>query len=115
MNIEVLHKNIGHDYDESLLGCVMPVYLLYPEIKKYEYLDDEEYFLPKVKKHFNEIDSTNLQEGDLIILSVKKWNHFCIYAGKGLIFHCTEEGKLRLSKLVLYSKFIRYCFRHKGK
>lgn len=115
MNTEVLYKNIGLDYDKSLLGCVMPVYLLYPGIEKYEYIEDEEYFLPKVKKYFEKIDINNLKEGDLIIFSVKKWFHFCIYAGKGLIFHCTEEGKLRLSKLSLYSKFVKYCFRYKGK
>jgi hypothetical protein len=114
MNLDNLYKNIGKEYTENLLGCVMPIYLLYPEIPKYEYKDDTEYFLPLVKKHFSEITKNDLKEGDLIILNTKKCNHFCIFAGKNKFFHCTEASKLQISKLDRYLNYVKYYFKYKG-
>ncbi len=113
MNLDILYENVGKKYTEDLLGCVMPLYLLYTEIPKYEYKDDPEYFLPLVKEYFEEISKETLTEGDLIILSTNKGHHFCIYAGKSQIFHCTEDKSFRLSKLDKYLKYIENCYRYK--
>jgi hypothetical protein len=114
MNLDALYKNVGMEYTEDLLGCVMPIYLLYSHIPKYEYKDDPNYFLPLIKKHFFEISKENLTEGDLIILNTKKGHHFCIYAGNDRLFHCTEKAKLQISRLQRYLDFSKYFFRIRG-
>lgn len=111
--MDVLYQNIGKEYTEDLLGCAMPVYLLYPEIPKYEYKNDPEYFMPLVQKHFDEVPKEELAEGDLIILNVKRSHHFCIYAGKSMIFHCTKDKSFRLSKIDKYLKYVENCYRYK--
>jgi hypothetical protein len=115
MNLDVLYKNIGMNYTEDLLGCFLPVSLLYPDIPKYEYKNDPDYFLPLVNKYFGEIKKEDLKEGDLIILNLKKkGHHFCIYAGKDQFFHCTEKSKLQVSRFQKYLSFSKYFFRYEG-
>lgn len=111
--IDSLYESVGKEFSKSMLGCVMPLYILYPDIPLYEYIEDPEYFLPLVAQHFIEIEKEDLKEGDLIILSKKKYNHFCIYAGSDKIFHCTKAHSLQVSRLSSYSRFKERFYRYK--
>ena len=110
MNLDILQENIGLPYSEKF-GCSIPIYLLYPEIPHYKYVDDFKYFFPIVLKYFFEIKKEEIGSGDLLIFQTKKGNHFGIYDGKGKIFHCTERSKLQLSKFTVEPK---YCLRRKN-
>ena len=107
MNINILFQNIG-SVDEKL-DCLYPVYLLYPEIPKYELIHDEEYFTPLIKKHFREIEE--LSTGDLLVFKMFNNFHFGIYAGKGTFFHCCKKHKLRVSRLSGYKKYLKGCYK----
>ncbi len=113
INLDILQNNIGKKYDEITMGCVNPVYLLFPDIPVYEFKIDEKYFLPLVKKHFDEIKDETLEDGDLLILKVSDDWHFGIFKKPNLIYHCTEKSKLRLSRLDFYKKYIVKKFRYK--
>ncbi len=107
MDLNILYKNIG-TIDETL-DCTYPVYLLYPQIPRYELIHDEEYFIPLVKKHFKE--TYELNTGDLIVFKLPNDYHFGIYAGEGKFFHCCRRHKLRVSRLSGYRKYLRGCYR----
>ncbi|OGI00480.1 MAG: hypothetical protein A2Y25_12075 [Candidatus Melainabacteria bacterium GWF2_37_15] len=107
MNINILFQNIG-SIDEKL-DCLYPVYLLYPEIPKYEFIYDEEYFTPLIKRHFREIEEFNA--GDLLVFKLLNSFHFGIYAGNGNFFHCCKKHKLRISRLSGYKKYLKGCYK----
>lgn len=109
--IDVLYQNVGKEFSQEMLGCVMPLYLLYPDIPLYEYIENPEYFLPLVSQHFVEISKGDLQAGDLVILNKNDTWHFCIYANNGKVFHCTKAHSLRLSRLSSYLKFEERYYR----
>jgi hypothetical protein len=118
MNLNILYKNIGKKYakfdkDGLALGCVMPVYLLFPDAKRYEFIDNIDFILEKLKLDFNVIEKKELKEGDVIVFSYKRFNHLSIYAGNDRIFHCTENNTLQLSRLS-NKKNAKYYFRYKG-
>jgi len=113
MNLDILYNNIGKKFDiDNYLGCLMPLYLLYPEIPKFQYFDNPFYFMPKVKRYFNSIEYKDLKAGDLIIFN-KKFNHFGIYASNDKFFHCLKDQDLRISRLSNYSPDL--FFRRKSK
>lgn len=80
------------------------MYLLYPEIPRYELIQDKEYFFPLIKKHFDGVDK--LEMGELLLFKVFNGYHFGVYAGNGEFFHCCRHHKLRISKLSGYKKFL---------
>jgi len=107
MNINILYNHIG-TIDETL-DCLYPIYLLYPQIPRYELIHDEEYFIPLVNKHFKEIQE--LITGDLLFFKLPNDYHFGVYAGGGNFFHCCKKHKLRISRLSGYKKFLRGSYR----
>ncbi len=107
MNLNILYKHIGTT-DEKL-DCLYPIYLLYPQIPRYEIIYDEEYFMPLVKKHF--AGTKKPEPGDLLIFKMLNNYHFGIYAGEGKFFHCCKKHKLRVSRLGGYGRFLRGCYR----
>jgi hypothetical protein len=109
--LKILDKNIGKPYDEKTMGCLSPAFLLHPELPNYDFILDENYFLPLVEKHTSEIGFDDLISGDLIMLKISDDIHFAIFKSPNLIYHCTKNSKLRLSKIQLYKKYIKKCFR----
>lgn len=110
MNLENLYTSIG-SYDPNL-DCLLPVYILYPQIPRYELIYNEEYFIPLVKKHFKETNELNA--GDLLIFKLPNSFHFGIYACDGEFFHCCKKHKLRVSRLSGYRKYLIGQYRYEG-
>jgi len=107
MNLDILHKHIGKSNKE--LDCLFPIYLLYPELPKYDINQDKTYVYESILKHCNKVD--NLRLGDLILFKFLNGYHFGIYAGKGNFFHYLRHGNLRLTNLRRYIKYIEGYFR----
>lgn len=112
MNLNVLYQHIG-TYSREL-DCLYPVYLLYPRIPKYKIIQDEDYFLPLVKKYFKEIalsKKTIFIKGDLLIFKLYNGFHFGIYAGNEEFFHFCKRHNLRITRLSGYKKFLKGVYR----
>jgi hypothetical protein len=109
MNLDVLQNKIG-TIDEQL-DCLYPVYLLYPEVPRYEIYHDIVYFKPIVEQYCKQISQDELKNGDIVVLRFFNGFHFTIYQEVDQIFHCCKTFKLRISNLNKYRKFIVGCYR----
>ncbi len=107
MSLKILFQNIGSYSDK--LDCLYPIYLLHPEIPQYELIQDENYFLPLVKKHFIQVNEP--QKGDLLVFKFAVGFHFGIYAGNRKFFHCCKRHKLRISRLSGYQNLLKGIYR----
>ena len=113
VDLTVLEEHIGDKYSENTMGCLSPVYLLYPNLPKYKFINDRSYFLPIIHNHCAEKTLTEINDGDLLMIKVRNDYHFAIFKSPDLIFHCTENAKLRLSKIDLYKKYLVNVFKIK--
>lgn len=113
MNLSILDKNIGKNYDEATMGCLSPIFLLHPELPKYKFDLDEKYFLPIIEKHTEEIPPNERKQGDLLMIKVRNDYHFGIFKEPDMIYHCTKNSKLRLSKVDFYERYVVGVFRLK--
>ena len=106
VDFSVLEKHIGDKYSENSMGCLSPVYLLHPQLPKYDFINNKNYFLPIVENHCKEKSLQNIEDGDLLMIKVRNEYHFAIFKSPDLIFHCTENSKLRKSKINIYKKYV---------
>lgn len=106
IDLKVLEEHIGVEYDENTMGCLSPVYLLHPKLPKYYFINDKNYFLPIVEKYCIEKSLEDVKDGDLLMIKIRGDYHFAIFKSPNLIFHCTENSKLRKSKIDIYRKYI---------
>lgn len=113
MNLEILEKNIGRSYSEIEMGCLSPMYLLHPNLPKFEFINDEVYFIPIIEKHCEIVDSSNIEEGDLVMIKIRNDFHFGVFKTPNLIYHCTKNSRMRLSKIKIYEKYIQKVYRLK--
>lgn len=107
MNLNKLFDSIGTI--DAELDCLYPVYLLYPEIPRYRIIYDEKYFMPLVKKHFEE--TKDIEAGDLLLFLIFNSFHFGIYAGDNKFFHCCKNHKLRISRFSGYKGFLKGVYK----
>lgn len=106
IDLTVLEEHIGDEYSENTMGCLSPVYLLHPHLPKYDFINDKDYFLPIVRQHCREKSLQEIEDGDLLMIKVHQEYHFAIFKSPNLIFHCTQNSKLRKSKVDIYKKYI---------
>ena len=59
-----------------------------------------------VENHCIEKPLKDIKDGDLLMIKVRDDYHFAIFKSPDLIFHCTENSKLRRSKIDLYGQYI---------
>ena len=111
MNLKILDENIGKPYLEQTMGCMYPAYLLRPDVPEYDFNLDIDYFLPLVKKHCKEIDIRTIESGDLVMIKIRSDYHFGIFKEPNMIYHCTQNSKLRLSRIDIYKKYIVKAFK----
>lgn len=106
VDLKVLEEHIGDKYSENSMGCLSPVYLLHPQLPKYDFINDKNYFLPIVESYCREKSLEDINDGDLLVIKVRDEYHFAIFKSPDLIFHCTQNSKLRQSKIDVYKKYI---------
>lgn len=110
-DLSILDKNIGKPYSKTTMGCMQPVFLLKPNLPNYNFNLDVNYFLPLVEKHTKEIEIKDVKSGDLLMIKIRNDYHFAIFKEPNLIYHCTKNSKLRLSKMAFYKSYIVKAFR----
>lgn len=120
MTIDDLIGMVGTPYqqldaDGKALGCMMPVYLLYPEIPKYDWPPEEEfldYFMNILKKHGEKIENDNIQIGDVIAFRMPMgFLHVGVYCGNDEVIHCITGESLEKFRLTIVKKRIEGVFR----
>lgn len=106
IDLRILEKNIGAKYNENSMGCLSPLYLIYPSLPKYKFINDKDYFIPLIENFFKEKSIDDLKDGDLLMIKIREDYHFAIFNSPDFIFHCTEKSKLRKSKIDIYKNYI---------
>lgn len=119
MTIEELRKTVGMPYrklDENgkALGCMLPVYLLYPEIPRYDWPHTELFsrFLALLKKHGQQVEPGKISSGDVLAFHLPlRGLHIGIYLGGGDVIHCGESTGMETFKFSAIARRIEGVFR----
>lgn len=108
------------DEKGNALGCALPLYLIWPELPKFDFKDikTEQHFKfvwGLLEKHFKQVKLEEIQVGDVIAiqLPIYKTLHLAIYLGENQIFHClnVNNGRAERCALHFYEKHIKGVFR----
>ena len=120
MNLEKLTKTIGKKYQETdengnYIGCFEPMYMLYPDIPRFQFLQNVDYFshsLEKIKETLKEIRKEEIKEGDIIVFKMpRKVLHIAVYIGNGKIIQTFKNSSMQINKVNLDSKRIIGVYR----
>ncbi|MBU2703693.1 hypothetical protein Ga0466249_004841 [Sporomusaceae bacterium BoRhaA] len=101
MRPEDLLQYIGKEYSKfddegKAYGCMMPVYMLYPEIPRYDWPEEGKYFAESVlallKKHGCPIKLDEIKSGDVVAFRMPfGFLHIGVYMGDDWIVHCMTD------------------------
>ena len=121
MSPEELLKFIGVEYrklDENgkALGCMMPVYMLYPEIPRYDWPKEDKAFADAVlrllKKHGHQIAKADIQPGDVVAFRMPfGFLHIGVYMGDDWIVHCMTGETLERCRFGYICRRLEGVFR----
>ena len=116
--IKELLKQIGRPYqmfneDGTYQGCFYPIQFLYPDKPRYKLRsnnDDKNYWygISKLKKHCTQIETKDLQTGDIIATKFKDELHVAIYYKFGKIIHVFKDHTLQIGRLKMFKEFQSY-------
>lgn len=102
MSPEDLLKFIGTEYRKlddngKAYGCMAPVYMLYPDLPRYDWPKEDKNFINKVldllKKHGHPVTQEDIQPGDVVAFRMPfGFLHIGVYLGEDWIIHCNLDG-----------------------
>jgi hypothetical protein len=122
-SINELKSFVGQRYrrcDENgkALGCMMPLYLAFPEengelrFDWCEIKDMEQYMTSLFNQYCVKIDIGNLQPYDFLLMKMPfQYFHVGIYLGNGEVLHCQESTGTEIIRLSLVKNRIRGVYR----
>lgn len=112
MTIDELIKYVGDKYERSnakgqAQGCMAPVFMLYPDLPRYDWPEDEtkigEYMLRLFDKHLDKVAVETIRPGDIVLMKMFfGMYHPGIYIGNDNVIHCTVNTgmeKMRFSRV----------------
>ncbi|MCC5465535.1 hypothetical protein [Pelosinus baikalensis] len=111
MTIEELIKQVGKPYEQldsngRALGCMLPVYLMYPHLPRFDWPDNlGEYMRDMFKKHLQTIELEDIKAGDLLLIRLPfGLVHPAVYIGNDEVIDCMVETSLQKSRLGIYGR-----------
>lgn len=121
MTLDELIRHVGTPYqqldqDGKALGCMLPVYLLYPEIPRYDWPGEGTGFGEAVyallQIHGRRIEPANIQPGDVVAFVMPfGWLHIGVYLGDDKIIHCMTGDDLEMCRLSFIARRLKGVFR----
>lgn len=120
MTIGELIGHIGTPYQQldnngNALGCMLPIYLLYPEIPRYPWPPQDNfinYFMGLLSKHGDLIPIEEIQVGDVVaIRALFGFLHVGVYIGNDKIVHCMTGDSLEKCRLSPLTRRLKGVFR----
>lgn len=121
MKPEELLQYVGKEYaklDENgkALGCMMPVYMLYPDIPRYEWPEEGKSFADSVmellSRHGEKISIESILPGDVVaIRAFFGYMHIGVYLGNDLVIHCSPDNNMESFRLSLVRRSVKGVFR----
>ena len=118
-------KFVGQPYEKldaggKALGCMAPVYLLYPEIPRYEWPEEGETFAESVlsllKRHGQAVDVADIQPGDVVAFKMPLgFLHVGVYLGRDEIIHCMTGDSMERCRFGLICRRLEGVFRWPGR
>lgn len=108
------------DENGKALGCMLPVYLAYPEEEgklRFEFpsghTNMKEYMLNLFDTYCQRVDVNDLQEGDIVAINMPfGLFHVGVYLGGNDIIHCTQNTGMELISLSKYRNRIERGYRY---
>ena len=103
-----LIKCVGQPYqrvDEKgkALGCMLPVYLLYPNSPRFKWPPRYKlggFMEQQFDKHATKIDIQDIQPGDVVLIKLfEGLLHPAVYLGNDKVAHCLDSTGIQLSRL----------------
>lgn len=114
----------GKEYEKldsagKALGCMAPVYALYPEIPRYEWPEEGTGFVDAVltllRKHGRHIDLADVQPGDVIAFRMPfGFLHLAVYMGDDWIVHCMTGETWERCRFSYICRRVEGAFRWEG-
>lgn len=121
MNPKALLQYVGDPYQKTdengnALGCMAPVYVLYPEIPRYEWPNEGKDFFKAVfcllKKHGKEVRIEDIEPGDVVaIRAFFNLLHIGVYIGDDTIVHCSPDTGMESFRMSMVRRSIKGVFR----
>lgn len=87
------------DDNGKAYGCMMPVYMLYPDIPRYDWPTEGKGFVESVlvllRKHGCSVAEADIQPGDVVAFRMPfGFLHIGVYVGDDWIVHCMTDDTL---------------------
>lgn len=121
MKPEDLINYIGAEYrklDENgkAYGCMMPVYMLYPEIPRYDWPEEGKGFPEKVlellKTHGKPVRLQDIRPGDVIaIRALFNFLHIGVYVGDDQVVHTSPDNGMESFRLSMVIRSVKGVYR----
>jgi uncharacterized protein YijF (DUF1287 family) len=117
-----LLQYIGKPYQKlddngKALGCMAPVYALYPDIPKYDWPEENfaDCVLNLLKIHGKAIAKEDIQPGDVVAFKMPfGFLHMGIYVGNDWIIHCMTGETWERCRFGFVSRRLEGIFRWEG-
>lgn len=107
------------DENGKAFGCMMPVYMLYPEIPKYDWPAEDDNFVESVlnmlKKHGHLVDQADIKPGDVVAFRMPfGFLHIAVYVGDDWMVHCMTGDTMERCRFSYACRRIEGIFRWGG-
>ena len=107
------------DENDKAYGCMMPVYMLYPELPRYDWPEEGKGFVEAVlnllKKHGHPVNLADIQPGDVVAFRMPfGFLHIGVYLGDDWIVHCVPNDTLERCRFGYICRRLEGIFRWEG-
>lgn len=104
------------DKNGKAYGCMMPVYMLYPDIPHYDWPTEGKTFVESVltllKIHGHPVEPDKIKPGDVVAFRMPfNFLHVGIYMGNDLIIHCMTGETMERCRFSFICRRLEGVFR----